>query len=201
VLRRLVHGHYPAQVLFVHAGNRIDLADRGTARFAQSEVPMVTARVGHLLATLRPLAVVSAAAAGADLVVLQEAIRQGIEAHVVLPIARHHFVEQSVADAGPQWVQRFDAVMAHVSADPRCSVVEGDAEPETAWYEAGHDQLLRRGEELAGGDVVVALTIRPPEGETPPSVSDAFAARAERSGLLTLCIDPRARSASTVVVR
>ncbi|HZX53111.1 MAG TPA: hypothetical protein VFE86_00445 [Ilumatobacteraceae bacterium] len=188
-------------MLFVHAGNRIDLADRPTARFAQSEVPMVAARVGQLLATFRPVAVVSAAAAGADLVVLQEAIEQGIAVHVVLPIGREGFVEQSVADTGAEWVQRFDAVMAHVSSDARCSLVEGDADPASAWYEGGHDLLLQRAEALAGGDVIVALTIRPPEGETPPSVSDAFAARAERLGLLTLCIDPRARSASTAVVR
>jgi hypothetical protein len=142
---------------------------------------MVADRVAHLLNTLQPIGVVSAAAAGADLIVLDEAIRAGIGAHVVLPIGRREFVEQSVADAGPEWVQRFDAVMDHIAGDPRCSVVQG--------------------EELAGGEVIVALTVRPPEGETPPSVSDAFAARAERSGLLTLCIDPRARSAATVVVR
>jgi len=188
-------------VLFVHAGNRIDAADRPIARFTETEVPMVAARVGHLLTTLRPFAVVSAAAAGADLVVLQEAIRRGISAHVVLPIEREDFVQQSVADTGQEWVQRFDAVLAHVLSDRRCSVVEGDADPSTAWYEGGHDQLLRRAEDLAGGDVVLALTVRPPEGEVPPSVSDAFAARAERLGLLTLCIDPRPRSASTVVVR
>jgi hypothetical protein len=188
-------------VLLVHTGNRIDLADRPTARFASSEVPMVTDRVAHLLATLQPTAVVSAAAAGADIIVLEEAIRLGISAHVVLPIGRHDFVEQSVADAGSEWVRRFDAVMEHVAAADGCSAVQGDAEPDTAWYVDGHDQLLRRAEQLAAGAAIVALTIRPPEGETPPSVSDAFAARAERSGLLTLCIDPRARSAATVVVR
>ena len=162
---------------------------------------MVADRVAHLLTTLQPAAVVSAAAAGADLIVLAEAIRLGIGAHVVLPIGRDDFVDQSVADAGPEWVQRFHAVMDHIASDPACTVVQGDAEPDTAWYIDGHDQLLRRAEELAGGAVIVALTVRPPEGETPPSVSDAFAARAERSGLLTLCIDPRARSAATVVVR
>src|SRR3954465_2070262 len=108
-MTRAVYGHYPADVLFVHAGNRIDLADRPMARFAQREVPMVAARVRHLLTTLRPSAVVSAAAAGADLVVLQEAIAQGFGAHIVLPIGREEFVEQSVADAGAEWVQRFDA--------------------------------------------------------------------------------------------
>jgi hypothetical protein len=188
-------------VLLVHAGNRIDLADRPMARFAPSEVPMVADRVAHVLGTLQPFAVVSAAAAGADIIVLEQAIRLGIAVHIVLAIGRHDFVEQSVADAGPEWVQRFDAVLEHVTADGRCSLVQGDAEPETAWYVDGHDQLLRRAEELAAGSVIVALTVRPPEGETPPSVSDAFAARAERSGLLTLCIDPRARSAATVVVR
>jgi hypothetical protein len=201
VIARVLCANYPAHVLVVHAGNRIDLPDRPTARFAEREVPMVAARVGHLLTTLRPFAVVSAAAAGADLVVLEEAIRRGVGAHVVLPIERNEFVRQSVADTGSEWVQRFDAVLAHVSVDNRCSVVEGDADPSTPWYEGGHDQLLRRAEKLARGDVVVALTVRPPEGETPPSVSDAFAALAERLGILTLCIDPRARSASTVVVR
>jgi len=188
-------------VLLVHAGNRIDTAGRRSVRFTEKEVPTVAATVAHLLAALRPSAVVSAAAAGADLIVLDEAIQAGVAVHVVLPIGRAAFVERSVADAGREWVEGFDAVVAHANDDPQCSIVEGDAAPDTSWYLAGHDQLLRRAEVVACGDVVVALTIRPPEGETPPSVSDAFVARAERSGLLTLCIDPRPRSGSTIVVR
>jgi len=185
----------------VHAGNRIDIAGRRSVRFTETEVPTVAARVAHLLAALHPTAVVSAAAAGADLIVLGEAIKAGVAVHVVLPIGRDAFVEQSVADAGREWVERFDTVVAHANSDPRCTVVEGDARPDTSWYLEGHDQLLRRAEVVACGDVVIALTIRPPEGETPPSVSDAFVARAERSGLLTLCIDPRPRSGPTIVVR
>ena len=153
-----------------------------------------------MLDSLRPFAVVSAAAAGADLIVLQEVIDRGIGAHVVLPIPVRDFVKQSVIDAGPEWVRRFEAVLEHVANDTTCSLLQGDESPDDDWFLAAHDQLLERANAVADGDVVVALTIRPPEGENPPSVTDDFAMRAERMGLLVLCIDPRPDSAPTVIV-
>jgi hypothetical protein len=187
-------------VLLVHAGNRIDLANRPIARFTPTQVPKVRATVGRVLDALRPFAVVSAAAAGADLIVLQEVIERGIGAHVVLPIPVRDFVKQSVMDAGPEWVRSFEAVLDHVANDTRCSLVQGDESPDDDWFLAGHDQLLDRAMDVADGDIVVALTVRPPEGENPPSATDDFAMRAERIGLLVLCIDPRPDSAPTVIV-
>ncbi len=191
---------YPADVLLVHAGNRIDLPDRAVARFPASRVPAVRASVGRLLDALRPSGVVSVAAAGADLIVLDEAIRRDIHTHVVLPIAMVEFVKQSVVDAGPEWVGLFDAVLGHVCADHGCSVAQGHDDPAAEWYRRAHDQLIRRAEEVAGGTTIVALTIRPPEGDRPPSVSDDFAARAAQLGWLELCIDPRPASGAAVVV-
>jgi hypothetical protein len=156
--------------------------------------------VAKVLDSLSPRAVVSAAAAGADLVVLEEAIRRGIDVHVALAIAADHFVEQSVVDAGPEWVARFDAVLHHVAAHAGCSLLEGDDAPEHEWFLAAHDQLLGRAEALADGDVIVALTVRPPEGEAPPSVTDQLAARAEHRGMLVLSIDPRPASPATLTV-
>lgn len=158
------------------------------------------ASVGRVLDALRPRAVVSAAAAGADLIVLQEAIERGMGAHVVLSIPVRDFVKQSVIDAGPEWVRRFEAVLDHVANDAHCSLLQGDESPDDDWFLAAHDHLLDRAKDVADGDIVVALTIRPPEGENPPSVTDDFAMRAERLGLLVLCIDPRPDSAPTVIV-
>lgn len=185
-------------MLLVHSGNRIDLPDRRVVRFPSSQVPVVRARVARLLATLQPSDVVSAAAAGADLIVLEEAISHGINAHVVLTIARDQFVKQSVNDAGPDWVARFEAVVDHVSTVEGCSMTESDDAPGEQWYLAAHDQLLARAEVLAAGRAIAALTVRPPEGEVPPSVTDNFAARAERMGLLVLSVDPRPASTSGV---
>jgi hypothetical protein len=187
-------------VLLVHAGNRIDLANRAIPRFPASRVTAVRAGVGRLLAALRPTDVVSIAAAGADLIVLDEAIRRSINTHVVLPIALDEFVKQSVVDAGPEWVGLFDEVLRHVSTVGGCSITRGQDDPTGEWYLAAHDQLLHRAEVVAAGGAIVALTIRPPEGEQRPSVTDDFAARTEKMGWLGLCIDPRPSSSGAVIV-
>jgi hypothetical protein len=187
-------------VLLVHSGNRIDLAGRLVPRFPESQVPAVRPRIGKVLDSLAPRAVVSAAAAGADLVVLEEAVRRSIDVHVVLGIAADQFLKQSVLDAGQEWVARFDDVLRHVSMQPGCSLLEGDDAPERDWYLAAHDQLLGRVEVVADGDVVVALTVRPPEGDVPASVTDAFALRAQHLGMLVLSIDPRPGAPETVTV-
>ena len=143
----------------------------------------------------------SAAAAGADLIVLEEAIHRGIHTHVIVPIALDEFIHQSVIDAGPEWVGRLNVVLHHISTHDGCSVAQGDGLGGHAGFLAAHDQLLDRAKAVAGDDDIVALTVRPPEGEVPPSVTDDFAARAERLGWLVLCIDPRPDSSSVVTVR
>ncbi|HSB87143.1 MAG TPA: hypothetical protein VLD86_12570 [Ilumatobacteraceae bacterium] len=187
-------------MLLVHSGNRIDLPDRQVARFPSSQIPVVRARVVKVLESLQPGAVVSSAAAGADLIVLEEAINLGIDAHVVMPLAREEFVPRSVADAGPEWVTRFDSVLRHVATHAGSSLMQYNDRPSDEWYLTAHVQLLERAEEVAAGRVIVALTIRPPEGEVPPSVTDDFVIRAQRMRLLVLSIDPRPSSPATATV-
>lgn len=156
--------------------------------------------MAKVLDSLQPSAVVSAAAAGADLVVLEAAIDRRIDVHVVLPIARDEFLKRSVVDAGPEWMIRFDEVLRHVAAHAGCTLIQGDDAVDHEWFLTAHGQLLDRAEELAAGGIVVALTVRPPEGEMPPSVTDEFAVQAERAGMLILTIDPRPGSSSTVTI-
>ena len=156
--------------------------------------------MGRLLDSLHPSDVVSAAAAGADLILLEEAIHRGLGTHVIVPIALDEFINQSVIDAGPEWVGRLNVVLHHISTHEGCSVVQGDGPGGDAGFRAANDELLGRARQVADGTDIVALTIRPPEGEAPPSVTDDFAARAERLGWLVLCIDPRPGSSAAVTV-
>lgn len=185
---------YPAVVLIVHAGNRIDGFDRSDARFPDSQVVIVSARVGRLFDALQPSGVVSAPAAGADLIVLDEARKRGIPLHVVVPIVATQFVTNSVADHGNEWVERYRAILDHAHSDSRSTVWQGELVEHDGWYLDANSDLLRRAADVAGDQPVVALTIRPPAGENPPSATDDFADRAGRAGLLVLSLDPRPSS-------
>jgi hypothetical protein len=182
---------YCAVVLIVHAGNRIDPPDRREPRFPASQVGAVGARVGRLLDVMRPTGLVSAPAAGADLIVLDEARRRSIPLHVFVPIDADAFVRASVADHDAEWLVLFETVMSHARDDSRSSVYRCDGGAEADWYLQAQHGLLAHAVEIAAGDLVVALTVRPPAGENPHSATDVFADRAGRAGLIVLTVDPR----------
>jgi class 3 adenylate cyclase len=58
----------------------------------------------------------ASAAAGGDLLFLEEMRRRDAQVHVVLPWAREAFVTTSVARAGTHWVERFDRVLAEAAS-------------------------------------------------------------------------------------
>ena len=179
-------------MLIVHAGNRIDAPDRAHPRFPASQVGYVADRVGRLLDALGPTGVVSAPAAGADLIVLDEARRRSIPLHVVLPIDAEQFVRASVADHDDVWVDRFRAVIAHARDDADSSVLEIDRPADDGeWFREANRDVLTRVSAIAGDELVLALTIRPPGGEIPHSVTDDFADHAGRAGFVVVSIDPR----------
>ena len=95
-------------------------------RFPASQVGAVAQRVGRLLDVMKPAGVVSAPAAGADLIVLDEARRRGIPLHVFLPIDADEFVHVSVADHDTEWLGLFEAVIDHARDDARSSVCHGE---------------------------------------------------------------------------
>lgn len=177
-------------MLLVHAGNRVDLPGRETPRFPPSMVPLVRRRVAEVLEELRPSAVVSAAAAGADLIVLEEAARLGIPTHVALPLGVAHFRSKAVEDLGPDWEGRYDRILDHAAAHGTVHIEDrGDSD---AWYMHGNETILDRAAELAGTEPVYALVIRPHGGGSDRSATDAFAESAAARGwpVVELAITP-----------
>ena len=182
-------------VILVHAGNRVDAPDRDAApRFPPSQVEFVRFRLSRLLDVLRP-EVVSAAAAGADLVLLEEALRLRLQVHVVLPCARDRFLEASVADLGDEWAHRYERVVAALAHSKGSRLIEHDEAIDGAGLRRGNGHLLDHAQALAAGrqpaQGVLALAVRPGVGEDPPSVTDDFVEQGRLRRLTVIDIDPR----------
>jgi hypothetical protein len=183
-------------VIVVHAGCRVDAPGRAVPRFPASRVEAVAADVGAVLERLQPDGVITAAAAGADLLVIEEAMTQGIPVHMVLPFARARFREESVADLGRRWTLSYDRALARVAADPRSSIQELDLPATDDGFRAGNQALLDRAFEMKDRDVV-AVAVRPPGGEATPSVTDDFVSRAKAAELPVVEVDPTDSGASS----
>jgi hypothetical protein len=185
-------------MILVHAGNRVDAADRGgPSRFPESQVGFVEERLARLLDALRPRVVVSAAAAGADLLLLEKALStEGVgEVHVVLPFSATRFRETSVADRGGAWTERYDRVLSRVQGREGSGVYPHDESPDDAGFRAGNRLLVEHAQQVADGDGVLALAVRPRPGDTEPSITDNFVAVARLHDLTVIDIDPRVRKA------
>jgi hypothetical protein len=179
-------------VLLAHAGNRIDAEDRAEPRFPIAQVGIVTAVIARTLRDLRPSAVVSAAANGADLIVLAEAQRLRIATHVVLPLPADEFLETSVAAHHPMWVEHYRRVLDTATTSPGSTVDTLDLASDPDWYLIANASILERARAVAfDGEAIIAMTVRPTEGETPPSAADEFARLASELGLTVLTLDPR----------
>lgn len=186
-----------ADMILVHAGNRVDGADRDPPRFPESQVEFVERRLGRLLDALRPRVVVSAAAAGADLLLLEQALAiKDIAVHVVLPFAADVFRDTSVADRGPAWTDRYDRVLAMADGD-RGQVFEHGLTLDDGGYREGNRLLIRHAQrQVADGDGVLALAVAPPaSGGGERSVTDDFVATARAHRITVIDMDPRVREA------
>ncbi len=170
---------------FVHAGNRVDATDREQPRFPEANVDRFERRLRRFLEEAQPSGVVSAAAAGADLLVLDVARDLGLRYEVVLPLPIEEFVARSVADRGPAWVRRFRRVVPDAS---RAIVVDLSAYDD--WYLRGNDVILDHASDVANGEGVLAVTVRSAPDDGPESATDEFARRARGRGLTVIDLDP-----------
>ena len=109
------------EVLVVHAGNRIDGPDRARARFPSDRELAVADRLGELLDVLAPEGVVTSAAAGADLLMVEAAEKRHVPVHLVLPFPRARFRAVSVEDQGRRWVSAFEHAVERADRRARSS--------------------------------------------------------------------------------
>lgn len=89
--------------VIVEAGRRVDAPDATTARFPAGNVPKVREKIRQLLTAQKPSAVVSSAACGTDLLLLQAATDMQVPCTVLLPTAPEEFRKSSVTNRPGDW--------------------------------------------------------------------------------------------------
>ncbi len=117
---RLAEAGPPKQMLsesvIVQAGRRVDAPNAARARFPGANISVVKERLRAQFLENRPIALVSSAACGTDLLALQTAEEMNIERFILLPSKPAAFRVSSVTDRPGDWGDLFDRVIkkAHV---------------------------------------------------------------------------------------
>jgi class 3 adenylate cyclase len=109
--------------------------------FPPDQEQHVAQAIAEAIDRQRPAYAYGSLASGADILCAEALLARGVEIHVVLPFVRDEFVQTSVADAGLQWIDRFE----------RCIAAAADVEYATEDAFLGDDVLYRYSSELAMG--------------------------------------------------
>ena len=105
--------------ILAFAGHMIDQAGRKPARFPPEAEATVRVKIRETIERLNPIAAVSPAACGGDILFAEEILRRDTLLYIILPFEDHQaFIEKSVAYAGSQWVERFERVRAQATHAP-----------------------------------------------------------------------------------
>lgn len=168
-------------MLIVHAGNRIDEAGRTPPRFPAAHADDVRSRLVALFGGISPSRLVTAAAAGADLLAIEAAHEVGVPVTVALPLLRDEFRRRSVADQGGDWILRYDSAL-----DAADEVIATDLSDDDEWYLNGNEHILDVAAGRAGDDPVLALAVRAGTGSATDDLIDRAAAR----GWPSIDLDP-----------
>lgn len=104
----------PHAVLFT--GHRIDAPDRKTPRFPASKVDAVRQEIEQEIDKIvaehgTNVIGISGAASGGDILFHEALIARGIPSVVYLALPKEKFAAESVQDAGPDWMRRYDALL------------------------------------------------------------------------------------------
>jgi hypothetical protein len=100
-------GEAPSAHVVVFTGHRIDQPGRPQPRFPQSCVGAARAEIRARLTRLAPSLGIAAAASGGDILFHELCAGLNIRTEVCLVMPPRNFVNASVVDAGPDWVERY----------------------------------------------------------------------------------------------
>src|SRR6185312_14720297 len=184
-------------------GHMIDAPGRPAPRFPAALEGEVRSRIAAEIRRMPGAIGYSQAACGADLLFLEAMQDAGHETQVVLPFATGDFVRESVAFAGPGWVERFERALGratrviHATEEPylgddilfehASNLIQGMAMLRAAELETRATMLAVA--EGSGGAEVSELTLAsagaPSAGQAPMPGGGAHARRVLKSILFS----------------
>jgi hypothetical protein len=100
-------GEVPSAHVVVFTGHRVDQRGRPEPRFPASCVEAARAEMRARLPRLAPSLGIAAAASGGDILFHEVCAELNVPTQVSLVMPPQNFVNASVIDAGPEWVERY----------------------------------------------------------------------------------------------
>lgn len=140
--------HAATAAVIASAGRRIDAPDAVRPRFPLERVPAIRHALRSELIAAQAVAVVTSAACGADLIVLEEAERLGLRRRIVLPFSPERFRATSVTDRPGDWGPVFDRQMTAVMASGDLVVLERTDAGDDPLYAAANEAIVREAKAL-----------------------------------------------------
>ncbi len=118
----------------VFTGHMIDKEGRTPPRFPESCAGAARDEIRRRLSELEPTVGIAAAASGGDILFHETCADLGIPTDLRLAMPPQLFVNESVADAGPQWVKRFWTLVERKRGENRFAPL-GDANDLPGWLQ------------------------------------------------------------------
>jgi hypothetical protein len=177
-------------MVFAAAGRRIDAPGADLPSFPLSNVELVTQRVRSFLHDQRAKLIVTSAACGTDLILLDEAGRLGIRRRVILPFDRDRFRATSVTDRPGDWGPLYDRLINEITS-ANDVLVSTEGAGELAAYTAANNLILEEAQALArqAGECASAVLVWDAHPRGAADFTQAFGERARERGMDVFCIN------------
>jgi hypothetical protein len=165
----------PRAPVIVEAGRRVDATEATVVRFPPQNVAEVRENIRRVLKNQKPVAVVSSAACGADLLLLDVAREMHVPRHILLPSSPEEFRASSVTDRPGNWGELYSEALRTASVEV-LKLPEGQE-----GYLETNLKLLDRAQALAvqGHTTVEALVVWNQRSRGPDDVTAHFLEQAK----------------------
>ena len=150
--------------VLVFAGHRVDAPGRKEPRFPPTSEPTAREMIAQAVAEEKrlagdqPILGFSAGASGGDILFHEVCAELGIPTTLLLPLPDDEFAAASVADGGPQWLERFRALterleVRHLTGLPEWLAADGGY---TIW-QRGNRWILHTALSLTDADIALIV--------------------------------------------
>jgi hypothetical protein len=134
----------PIDHVVIFTGHRLDKPGRTPPRFPQEHITAAVDEIGEYLAGLQPNVAFAAAASGGDMLFHEVCERIGVRSLVRLVMPEGPFANESVADAGGDWIDRFWMLTKAKQRQGQLAILSQDAElPTWLRHKPGYSTFLR----------------------------------------------------------
>jgi hypothetical protein len=181
----------PRDRVIVATGHRVDAPGRESPRFPNTQKCIDDAKAWLLekvkaekAQTIGSVSGLAGAASGTDLLFHEVCAELGIRTTVVLPIPEQNYRSDSVADTGPDWVERFNALVnanppALLSDNPDLPVWAASI-PNYGVYQRGNIFMMEKALLQPNADVTLLALWNGKAGDGPGGTADMVKLAKER---------------------